>query len=288
MKKLFLIVCAAFLFSGGAFAQVTQDLDSTDNNYVAPKDSVESSDQDNSTEDDGINDRLQKSDADDSDSTRAEDNGINDRLEDGENDVKKDADKVEEGIEKTGNEIKSGAEETADEVKTGAERAADEVEKGAEKTGDAIQSGAEKTEDAIQSGAEETRESLQEPDQADSDADTVQSGAGSTGEAVKEDAEKTGDTMNEEPKKTDDAMKTSVDTETTGTADAEGPNFGPEVEVLEDKEGPQNQVVYKINDELYYVDREQQQMVKVKESDIKDAEHPAVIHSGDMKAAAKK
>jgi hypothetical protein len=266
MKKLFLIVCAAVLSSGGAFAQVTQDLDSTDNNYVAPKDSVESSDQDNSTEDDGINDRLQNSDADDSDSTRAEDNGINDRLEDGENDVEKDADKVGEGIEKTGNEIKSGAEETADEVKTGAERAADEVEKGAEKTGD-----------AIQSGAEETRESLQEPDQADSDADTVQSGAGSTGEAVKEDAEKT-----------DDAMKTNVDTETTGTADAEGPNFGPEVEVLEDKEGPQNQVVYKINDELYYVDRDQQQMVKVKESDIKDAEHPAVIHSGDMKAAAKK
>jgi hypothetical protein len=50
-----------------------------------------------------------------------------------------------------------------------------------------------------------------------------------------------------------------------------------EVEVIEDKEGPNNQVVYKYQGGLYYVDREQEQLVKIEESQLEDAEHPAII-----------
>jgi hypothetical protein len=52
-----------------------------------------------------------------------------------------------------------------------------------------------------------------------------------------------------------------------------------EIEVMEDKEGPNNQVIYKYQGGLYYVDREQKALVKIEESQLKDAEHQAVISS---------
>ena len=50
-----------------------------------------------------------------------------------------------------------------------------------------------------------------------------------------------------------------------------------EIEVIVDKEGPNNQVVYKYQGGLYYVDREQEQLVKIEESQLEDAEHAAII-----------
>ena len=55
-----------------------------------------------------------------------------------------------------------------------------------------------------------------------------------------------------------------------------------EIEVLEDKEGPDNQVIYKYQGEFYYVDREQKQLVKIEESQLKDAEHKAIEHNATM------
>jgi len=52
-----------------------------------------------------------------------------------------------------------------------------------------------------------------------------------------------------------------------------------DIEVLEDKEGPDHQVIYKYQGGLYYVDREQQQLIKIEESQIKDAEHKAIEHN---------
>ena len=52
-----------------------------------------------------------------------------------------------------------------------------------------------------------------------------------------------------------------------------------DIEVLEDKEGPDNQVIYKYQGGLYYVDREQQQLIKIEESQLKDAEHKAIEHN---------
>ncbi len=52
-----------------------------------------------------------------------------------------------------------------------------------------------------------------------------------------------------------------------------------DIEVLEDKEGPDNQVIYKYQGEFYYVDREQKQLVKIEESQLKDAEDKAIEHN---------
>ena len=55
-----------------------------------------------------------------------------------------------------------------------------------------------------------------------------------------------------------------------------------DIEVLEDKEGPDNQVIYKYQGEFYYVDREQKQLVKIEESQLKDAEDKAIEHNATM------
>ena len=55
-----------------------------------------------------------------------------------------------------------------------------------------------------------------------------------------------------------------------------------EIDVLEDKEGPDNQVIYKYQGEFYYVDREQKQLVKIEESQLKDAEDKAIEHNATM------
>ena len=61
-----------------------------------------------------------------------------------------------------------------------------------------------------------------------------------------------------------------------------------EIEVLEDKEGPDNQVIYKYQGEFYYVDREQKQLVKIEESQLKDAEHKAIEHNRQCQATNQK
>jgi len=52
------------------------------------------------------------------------------------------------------------------------------------------------------------------------------------------------------------------------------------VEVVEDKEGPNNEVVYKYQGEMYYVDREQQKLVKADESQLKDAKNKPTVVQG--------
>lgn len=93
-------------------------------------------------------------------------------------------------------------------------------------------------------------------------------------------------TMNQNPS---DTTASGTSNQDMGTASASNePSFGPQVEVLEGKEGPDNQVVYRVNGELYYVDRDKKEMVKVSESDLKDSEHPAVIRQGGNTTPSKK
>jgi len=296
MKKLILTLSAAVLFSLGAMAQ-ENDADSVNNN--ASNQAVTPDDK--GVEDNGVNDRLEsgKDDAQDDDANKgSEDNGINDKLEDGKDEAQQGAEKagdemketgqeieqgaekagdemeetgqeIEQGVEKTGNEIQSGARQTADSVESDAAKAADEtgqaIESGAEKAGDAIQSGADQAKDAVEGTDDDVKmeKNVQSQDtNVDNANQAVDSGSGSTG----------------------------TDATATGTASTEeAMSFGPDVEIVEDKEGPQNQVVYKINDELFYVDRDQQQLVKVSESDLRDAKDHAVIHnSGEMNATEQK
>lgn len=79
-----------------------------------------------------------------------------------------------------------------------------------------------------------------------------------------------------------------MDTTATGGSRSAS-NYGPEVEVVEGKEGPDNQVVYRINGEFFYVDRQEKQMVKIKEDELKDADDPAIIHrAGETGSAGKR
>lgn len=53
-----------------------------------------------------------------------------------------------------------------------------------------------------------------------------------------------------------------------------------EIEVLKDKEGPNHEVVYEINGDYFYVDREKQELVEVKRSALKDSDHEIEIKEG--------
>lgn len=50
-----------------------------------------------------------------------------------------------------------------------------------------------------------------------------------------------------------------------------------DIEVVEDKEGPNHEVVYKYHGELYYVDRDRQELVKADESQLRDSEHKVIV-----------
>jgi hypothetical protein len=158
-------------------------------------------------------------------------------------------DQTEDAIERTSDDMSNDANAVQDSAKDAGEGAGNSIQQGAEKTGDAIEEGAEKTGDAIEEGAQ-----------------------------------KTGDAIQEGANKTEDAMQEGEDKdagEGTGTsASAEQVSFGPMVEVVAEKEGPNHEVVYKVNGEMFYVDREQQQIVKAEESNLRDAKDPAIIHEG--------
>jgi hypothetical protein len=55
----------------------------------------------------------------------------------------------------------------------------------------------------------------------------------------------------------------------------------PDVEVVKDKEGPDNQVVYQYQGDLYYVDRDKKELVKAKESELQDAKHEVIVDEGN-------
>lgn len=50
-----------------------------------------------------------------------------------------------------------------------------------------------------------------------------------------------------------------------------------EVEVVESKEGPNSEVVYRFQGDLFYVDREEKKLVKADESELKDATHKTIV-----------
>lgn len=68
----------------------------------------------------------------------------------------------------------------------------------------------------------------------------------------------------------------------TMTGSDEQPATVPDIEVVEGKEGPENQVVYKYQGSLWYVDRKEKIMVKANESDLKDVTHKITVHEGTV------
>ena len=158
----------------------------------------------------------------------------------GEN-IRQESQNLKNDAEKTGEKIEQGAEETSDDLKNGLNRAGDKIEQGAEKTGDKIQQGANKTGNKVQQGVERAGNEIQQ---------------GNPDEKKGQMKDNAGNKMNEKA------------TANTG---------GSELEVVEAKEGPQNEVVYKYQGELFYIDRVEKKLVKADESALKDAKHQVII-----------
>lgn len=165
------------------------------------------------------------------------------------NNLRQGVEEAEENTQEAGNELQNRTEQTGEEIKEGTQEAGNEIQQGAEETGDKIQQGVDETGNKIQQGAERTEEQMEQG------------------------AERANEKLDRGPTSQDDSEQNS------NTADSMGGTAAPqhEVEVLEEKEGPNNQVVYKYQGELYYVDREQKQLVKIEESQLKDAAHKAVV-----------
>jgi hypothetical protein len=143
----------------------------------------------------------------------------------------------------TNNNLRQGAQDAQQEVKD----AGNEVKQDAQQTGNEIK--------------QETQEA---------------------GNELKQGAERTGEQIEQGADRAKDQMDSSSQTTPSHDAMNMGANAQPpmqEIEVLEDKEGPDHQVIYKYQGGLYYVDREQQQLVKIEESQLKDAEHKAIEHN---------
>lgn len=80
-------------------------------------------------------------------------------------------------------------------------------------------------------------------------------------------------------------QRTQPGTYQDNTADESGNNeegngqssASNEVDIHESKEGPNNEVVYKYQGELYYVDREKHEFVKANESQLRDSGHKVIV-----------
>jgi hypothetical protein len=169
------------------------------------------------------------------------------------NNLRQDAQETEQNVDSASNELQQGAERTGEQIEQGAERTGDQIQQSADSAGNEIQQGAERTGDQIQQGVEQTGDQIEN---------------------------RTDDATDKTDQDRPSAQGQGQDGNVTGTDNSvSSANAAPqsEIEVLEDKEGPNNQVVYKYQGGLYYVDKEEKKLVKIEESQLKDAEHKAII-----------
>jgi hypothetical protein len=148
--------------------------------------------------------------------------------------------------------------------------AANEINERAREEGQAIRQGVDTTTNQLQQDTEQA-------------GDTLMNELERAGNEVQEDSASNADQGNQ-PK--DENPNESA--QNTASDDSGTPTLS-EVEVMDSKEGPNNEVIYKYQGELYMVDREQKKLVKVKESDLKDTNHDVMIHDGttDKKSTTK-
>jgi hypothetical protein len=244
MKKILLTVCTAALVSVAGLAQNQKQNKPADNNSYRKMEQSRNS----------TNQML---------------DSAGNRIEQGGDTTMQNA---QDATNRAGDNIREGAEKTRQDVNNAADNAGDNMREGAEKTGDAIQNGAEKTGDVIQNGAEKT-------------GDAIQSGAQKTGNAIQNGVNHTGDAMrsNEpasgyQPSQDQDQSGMAKESGHKDTMDEAGAQPAmSDVEVVESKEGPNHEVVYKFKNELFYVDRAAQKMVKADESQLKDVKDRAIV-----------
>lgn len=146
----------------------------------------------------------------------------------------------------------------------------------------------EKEIDTLQQDATQLRDTLVE--QGNDAATELKNDAREMRDSALQDAEKAGNNLQQDATRTGNEVKqaaqpTDTSSPTQGAATMSSENSGEnatpsELEVVEGKEGPNNEVVYKFKGELWYVDRESKQMVKADESQLKDSKHKVMVHEG--------
>lgn len=185
--------------------------------------------------------------------------------------IRNEADSTEQAMQ---NETDS-TEQAGRQVIQRMERAGDELEQQAEKTGDSLANDAQRKKNEVERHAEKA-------------VGEIKQGAARTGNEVRRSAEQTNEAIQSGVERTRpaDAEEAHADTKNTNNKQPNAPSGG-EIEVVEGKEGPENQVIYKFQGEMWYVDRETKKMVKAKESDLKDTSHKIMVHEGTAATTGK-
>jgi hypothetical protein len=181
------------------------------------------------------------------------------------NNLRQGVQETQEDAREAGNELRRDAEQTSDEIKQDAQETGNEIKQETQEAGqEAQEAGNEIKQDAQQAGQE------------------IKQDAQDAGNAAEQGAERVGDEVQQGAEETRDRMEMERRPAQENPGDPTSMNAMPpqtEIEVLEDKEGPNNAVVYKYQGGLYYVDRETKQLVEIEESQLKDAEHKAIEHN---------
>jgi gas vesicle protein len=258
MKKLLLTGITAALFSVAAIAQEQQDTTRNQNNQYRSTEEME----------------------DDAEQTA---DSVSTEFQQGVNEAERDAEQAGDNLQREGQELRQDAEQAGDniqregqELRQDAEQAGDNINEGVQRTGDDIQQGAEEAGDEIEQNAEQAGDNIRQG--AQRTGDEIQQGTQRAGDRIEEGAEKAGDNTNRAINDINNNMKQGADGQNQGqTANY---NMAPELEVVEAKEGPNSEVVYKYQDEYFYIDRNEQKLVKVKESELKDAKHEVIVKDG--------
>ena len=247
-----MLACTAALFSVAALAQETQQ-DSTRSNTDQYR-----QDRQQRTE--------QNMDTTSMDSTSNEFRQAAEQMENEGDSLQQDATQMRDTLMQqgndAGNQLRDDAREMRDSVRQDAEQAGNEMQQGVQQTTDQVENRVRTTRDDLRQGATRTgnqvkqgAEQATQPTQADSSSGSANQDQGSS----------------------------------TMTSENSGENSTPsELEVVEGKEGPNNEVVYKFNGEMWYVDRATKEMVKADESKLKDSKHKVMVHEGTTTNAKSK
>lgn len=176
------------------------------------------------------------------------------------NDLRQGAEKIDQGVERTGDELQEGAQKVGTETKEGVQRAGQEVEQ----AGDRVMNEMDTTGTGSTSSGENDSVQTEQPAEGDMNrTDTTGTGATSSVENKTDSQQAVNATESGEPQ----------------------PKVYHDVTVVEDKEGPNGEVVYKFNDGHYYVDRtKEKKLIKIEESELKDIKHKVIVKTGGKKS----
>jgi hypothetical protein len=171
------------------------------------------------------------------------------------------------------------AEQAVDSVSTDFQEGVNEAEQEMDQAEDTLQQesnelrqDAERAGEKIEESAEEAGEDIKEA------GEDIEEGAERTGEQMEENAEEAAEEVDQQ---TDKALNNMNDDSESTSGDSQSSATAPELEVVEGKEGPNNEVVYKYQDEYFYIDREKKEVVKAEESDLEDADHKVIVKESE-------